>query len=1341
MPRTATPRFRKNLIALAAGTALAPHGVWALDLMQAPPGTVMPYVAPNVILSLDDSTSMDEKDMVLKDPSKAYNKDTNPYTKTRVQVLQEALQAVFSDTILLPDEKIRLAWQSLGNCTSVEGLIFTTLGTSAASTTAANTIRLLDNTHRTNFIQYAQNYETCTSTPTHKMVKRADEYMRAPLHQNGPWASKPRETLNGENGKPLGCRRNYHILLTDGGWNGDYYSLGETYFNSSSPYNEVKNSDNPKEDINTDPINFDNQDSKTFKAYGKHAATPAKSGTDQLPDPLGIDPREDPQDYSGFILPDGTLYSRDNPNTWIYRDIDYLTYSSWHEGYRPCRTFTKVNTGTQSKPKWINRCTDIQDDGSRRPGVISTISDWTFKSWATRLQAKEDLDGEVAPLPEYEKASPTETFKNPKTNKTATLEKYWNPRYNPATWAHMVTFTIGFSKASLPSEQYRPMGTSSQTASNIGKYWREGTTGAKNYGGSTTGLFYYLNGPTKANNTDAATNNGNSGNLIKPSSNMPYGYDGSFADYAAGRAQWYSIKQPEEDMWHAAINGRGQFYAVEEGEDLKEAFRQIVKTINSNIDPQLSASATSGSNVSRSEVGKYTASYEPKNGWKGEVTADRVKPDGTTVTDPNWGGKTTADKLDALSNVTTRFALSWSDKWSSTEYKGGVPFKWASDESYLSTAQKIWLQKNINGSDEGATKGEQRLNYVRGDQSLEGDGKPFRQRQSRQGDIVNSDVWYTGAPSADYLLKGYTDFVRNHSARPGMLYVGGNDGMLHGFAAKDGEEKIAYVPRGVLPNLTHLTHPQYNESHKYFVDGSPMTGDVDMNGGKQDPKAEGYDAYTPDWRTLLVGTLGLGGKGYFVLDVTNPTTNTVHGVAGFLETNASQLIKLDRTRGSLGVAPNCDDISNATLKNFCKEERDIGHISAKPVSDDNDLMRTNQITRMNDNRWAVILGNGYNSTNQRPVLLIQYLDGDKKLKRIPVVGAVDTPPTPGTGRAADNGLGAPRVVDLNGDNRADIVYAGDNLGNLWKFDLTSSSADNWKVAFSGEPLFTAKGPIAQGSSTRTKIQPISAPPTVRANDRTKTTGSGSTAKDERVGGMMVAFGTGRNVSRTDPSNVDVQTLYSVLDNTRYKEIGTGDSKRLVVNDSPVPTVVSADKLAQQVFQEVSGGDYGAIKPATTENELKKETWSKFNGWYVDLPSSGERLLKPMGFYDASNVLTVWSQVPAKGSSNDENLESCEFTSADDELQFRNFINIMDGKAPSVQVVDKDKNGKFDMANGDGVLVNGKYIGISRAKVSKGPHSIISTSRHQSVDIDAKNNQEKLARMPEESLRPSWRQTQ
>ena len=95
--RTTSPKFRRHVIAVAASAALNP--AWAITLANSPPGTAQPYVAPNVILSLDDSGSMDEKDMLNG-------------TKSRAAVLQDALKAVFEDRSLLPEGKIRLAWQT-----------------------------------------------------------------------------------------------------------------------------------------------------------------------------------------------------------------------------------------------------------------------------------------------------------------------------------------------------------------------------------------------------------------------------------------------------------------------------------------------------------------------------------------------------------------------------------------------------------------------------------------------------------------------------------------------------------------------------------------------------------------------------------------------------------------------------------------------------------------------------------------------------------------------------------------------------------------------------------------------------------------------------------------------------------------------------------------------------------------------------------------------------------------------------------------------------------------------------------------------------------------------------
>ena len=116
-------RFRKNLLALATCAIVAPPTALALDLASVPPGTKEPYVAPNVIISIDDSGSMDFRlnETTGTPAADGSIKAPNPITGTwdvsapRINILKYALKQVFSDADLLPDKKIRLAWQSMWN--------------------------------------------------------------------------------------------------------------------------------------------------------------------------------------------------------------------------------------------------------------------------------------------------------------------------------------------------------------------------------------------------------------------------------------------------------------------------------------------------------------------------------------------------------------------------------------------------------------------------------------------------------------------------------------------------------------------------------------------------------------------------------------------------------------------------------------------------------------------------------------------------------------------------------------------------------------------------------------------------------------------------------------------------------------------------------------------------------------------------------------------------------------------------------------------------------------------------------------------------------------------------
>ncbi len=1234
MPRTKNLPFQKNLLAIAIGAALTP--AWALELVQEPPlpTSKSAFVAPNVIISIDSSGSMNDgvktsntgssntgKGYTVPDDSGKWKDDAK-----RINVLKYSLKTVFNDKTLIPDNKLRISWQAMSGTTKNVD----------SATMNTNSMRPIDaivdtKTHRDNFLSFVAGISPSGYTPTHLMFSQADGYMRRGLSKNSPWSTDPGGT-GSKATEYLGCRRNYHIVMTDGRWNVN--------------------------DLPNDTRTGGNRDGVNWAALGDRQA-----------------------------------YSTTSNQTKIYYDND-----------------------------------------------PDTLSDWAFRSWMDPLQSASSLkdSDKLKPSKVYEEAPATELFsrtketapaydvcngysnvciqwgngKNPKCEKyenqctggwttvpatsetkSVNLQKYWSPKYNPASWPHMVTYTIGFS--------------------------------------------------------DEAVTWPGASDIIAPSEKVPFGYDNSFIDLVTGWQKWPTMSSENKrslDLWHSAINGRGRFYAVTEAEDLAKAFSEIIGKINEESAPLpdeiAGGGSTSGYNVSQSNAGIFASVYSPKRAWSGSITATRaVQPEEyacPTEADPGlkcirfpdtttgWQGKSTADRLDeawpADGAVDTRLVLSWSDGTGQ-----GIPFAWTTSAAIgYSTAQKLALLGVTSGDttlDPLKTQGINIVNYIRGDRRLEGTttDKPLRVRYSRQGDVVNSEIWYTGRPSSNYGM-GYSSFVTAQKNRTPILYVGGNDGMLHGFSATDGKELIAYVPRGVVGGLKALTDKDYQ--HRYYVDGSPMTGDI-------------KDGST--WKTLLVGALGAGGKGYFVLNVTNP--------AGFGTASASDLVVLDRTRAKGEVDPNCSALTG-TAKTACDaavaEIKDIGNITAQPGRNPANKQEATQITRMNNGRWAVVMGNGYNSDNQRPVLLVQYLDGDKALKRIQAVPATVTT---GTGNANDNGLASPALVDLDGDGKTDVVYAGDNLGNLWKFDLTSATDSDWKVAFGDNtPLFTARGPATLTSTTRDKVQPITAPPIVRPNDRSMTVGTGASAKTVPVGGMMVAFGTGRNLTandrRTDITQ-PVQTLYSVLDNTSYRmntaktslEVHPGDSGCTVRDGCvppPTPLGTMANNGAPLSKQTITTVD-GDFSTVTATQELKKETWKDYKGWYLDLPFTGERLLKPMQFFDGSNILAVYSESPSgtKNSESDNINESCVPVKVDTSAgsQFRTLVNIMDGKIPTVQLVDYDNNGIFNVEDKK----------VARAPVKTGTPVLI-TKRDRIQDLTGGGGaRDTLNRMPEQSMRPSWRQ--
>lgn len=739
---------------------------------------------------------------------------------------------------------------------------------------------------------------------------------------------------------------------------------------------------------------------------------------------------------------------------------------------------------------------------------------------------------------------------NVRTDETVgatTLTPYWNPKNNPMTWQGVTQYTIGF-------------GNSATT-------W----TGAPTWNSALDDTFA-----------------------------------GDYSRLVNGQVTWQNLLDGTQtqttlegrrasDLWHAALNGRGRYFPARTPQDLQDAFEDILNDILTQTARPLVSIATSSSRASAGNFA-YVAGYDSAANWSGSLKAFAINP--TTnlpATTPTWQAQVLLDNRDATA-IANRVILTHDG----TQGRG---FRW----NNLSSSQQMALRGSTSVP---AGTGTERVDYLRGDRSLEA-SQPngyMRNRSSRLGDIVNSNIWHLGKPTRQaFELPGHASFRSAQAQRTPTLYVGANDGMLHAFNAQNGQEMMAYVPLGLYGSETFSplrTLTQTSYSHRYFVDGSPFTGDVNIaaySGGV-------------DWRTLLVGSLGAGGKGYFVLDVTNPSNFVDPG------TGNSAIVRLDTTGTT---------------------DPNIGHIFATPVL--NAVADSGQIVRVNDTRaggrWAVILGNGYNSTNQRPALIVQYLDGDMRPQVIPVTASGAT----GQG----NGLGAPRPIDLNGDGKMDLVYAGDLKGNLWKFDISSSNTSDWRVAFNGNPLFVARDSLGA-------TQPITSAPYW---DR----------GPNNLGGIQVLFGTGANLSGSDSASTQVQTVYSVWDNSTYSWTPTTVSG----TDGTAITGPRSSALVEQTQTSASGnGRY-------FETSRNGVLYSRSNlsaarrGWFFDLPVSRERVLAHPGLFEGQVVL-VNSVVPAAGASG----ETCDLSSSRG-AGYLSVFNIYSGQPP--------KNDVFGVDNGNRVL--------------------------------------------------------
>jgi len=314
-----------------------------------------------------------------------------------------------------------------------------------------------------------------------------------------------------------------------------------------------------------------------------------------------------------------------------------------------------------------------------------------------------------------------------------------------------------------------------------------------------------------------------------------------------------------DDLWHAAVNGHGQYFSAKNPALLVSGLREALAGVTAR-GAAGSAAATSNLEPVAGDNLVFVANYRTAK-WDGDVQARSIDvATGQITSNTLWSAQ---GKLDAKVPSTRRiltFVNGGQADFLPASFSSSQKAAWFDPNAATALSQRTtWTPAQV-----AAATADTVINYLRGDTSdeerIDGGDKLYRSREHILGDIVNGKPVYVKVPPFNYTENGYQAFKTAVSTRQATLYAPANDGMLHAFNADTGDEMFAYVPSFVLPRLKALADDNYANAHQFFTDGSPTVSDI-WTGSS--------------WKTLLVAGLNAGGKGYYALDVSNPAAPAV----------------------------------------------------------------------------------------------------------------------------------------------------------------------------------------------------------------------------------------------------------------------------------------------------------------------------------------------------------------------------------------------------------------------------------------------------------------------------------
>lgn len=625
--------------------------------------------------------------------------------------------------------------------------------------------------------------------------------------------------------------------------------------------------------------------------------------------------------------------------------------------------------------------------------------------------------------------------------------------------------------------------------------------------------------------------------------------DGTFTEVAlpANADAWDKVRSDGTPGADGIPDG---YFLARRPDLLEEQLRKALDTLarNSNAAPAVSSSQLV------SDSFKYVAKFDSTT-VDGNIEAYKVDSLGYFAVNPTWragnllrlaagGSDGKGGDKGASRHIITN---------SGNSSDSATAFLW---DSLAITYQAQMTTASVNVLSVANAKNA--LAYVRGDQSNEGPNGLRARGDNLLGPVINATPWIQDRPRAYYPesdFPGYGNFAAAQKNRDKLLWVAANDGMLHAFNADTGAEVFAYVPGSLAnrlaeiplqrgtPGRTRLNGANFvsgtetlpNGTVWSYVDGSPYSGDVKLSGVGATPGV---------WKTYVFGSLGRGGRSIYALDATDLSSLNA------AESSPSSVFKWQFTR---------DD------------DEDLGYVVGD-ISVNAASRQAAPIVKLNNGKFALVVPNGQKSANGKAVLYLLYVDGPSggswngNYKKI--VAAAPA--------SKDSGLSTPTWVDLDGNGTADVVYAGDLKGNLWKFNLLGSNPDNWGVAYNAggvnKPLFTA----TDDTTTPAVPLPITAAPEYAFSP---------------YDGLIITFATGNAFGNTDfPIKTRVQRVYGVWDRPDFS----------VVGGRALPTGLST--LVSRTYSRQSNG--AVIVSGTPEGI----DWTTKDGWYFNLPGVSEMVL-------------------------------------------------------------------------------------------------------------------------------------